>query len=320
MWQEYRNKIERLLIIVKAIKENEGLKREDLARLCGGVSRQTISNYLETLRKIGYPIVYNHESNGFELYRQDFVDLENNFTQDELLLLILALDSIKKFSRKDINDLKNKLLNFLPESSRENFRKVTRERNTYRTEGERSEFISLANIHEAIIKEQIICINYKSANSDKFKEEAVFPYAVVWQRDKCYLIAEGNNYDWPINYRLDRMKNVKIREKKGEIPETFNLEKYMARTWKMFSGPPVEVVLKFPKDIKTLVEDNFHPDYSEIVKEDEDNFILTATIRGLKGLKIWVLSLGEKIEVIKPEDFRKDILQTVHNMERKYQS
>lgn len=319
MWQEYRTKIERLLVIVKAIKENEGLKREDLARLCGGVSKQTISNYLETLRKMGYPIVFNHENNGFELYRQDFVDLENSFAQDELLLLLLALDSIKNFSRKDINDLKNKLLNFLPEKSREDFRKVVREMDTYPTIDEGSEFISLAKIHEAIIKEQFLNINYSSANSDGVKKEEVLPYTVVWQRDKCYLIAEVNEYDWPINYRLDRVKNVEVIEKQGKIPESFDLESYMARTWRMFSGPPVNVVLKFSNDIKTLVEDNFHADYREIVQKTGDKFLLKATIRGLKGLKIWILSLGEKVEVIKPEDFRREILQTARNIERKYQ-
>ncbi len=320
MWHKYRNKVTKLLMIVKAIKNNEDLKREDLARLCGGVSKQTVSNYINILRKIGYPIAYNYSKNGYELYRHDYTNLENGFTPDELLLLLLALDSLKNFSRRDVNNLKNKLLNFLPEDNRDEIQKVIREMNTYSTKKDENEFIFLAKVYEAIIDEKVLSIFYKSATSDKAERESVLPYAVVWKRDKCYLIAKNSNYEWPINYRLDRVEDVKITNEQKEIPDSFNLEKYVAQTWRMFSGPLVEVVLKFSKEIKSLVKDNFHVDYRSIENEDEEDFLLTANVRGLKGLKIWLLSLGENAEVLKPKYFRKEIMETVQSIERKYKN
>ena len=46
MNQKYQTKFARLMGIVKAIKERDGVTRKDLARLCGGVAEETISRYV----------------------------------------------------------------------------------------------------------------------------------------------------------------------------------------------------------------------------------------------------------------------------------
>lgn len=318
MWKKYKNKVERLLAIVIAIKNNKGLKRKDLARLCGGVREETISEYIGILKKLGYPIVFNFAENGYELYRQDYTDLNNNFTEEEVLILLLALNSVRSLSIQEVHNLKYKLLDLLSKKRKNQIEKIIGEITDNENFTNKGRLISLSKIQEAIIKERKIIFSYNSAQAKTAQKQKVVPYAITWQRDKCYLIAKGNN-EWPINYRLDRIVEIKITEEMAKIPEEFNLEKYIAQTWKMFSGPPGKIKLKFNSKLKTLVKDKFHSNYYNIIEEDKSEFTLTATIRGLEGLKIWLLSLGKDVEVIKPKKLREKMLATATEIKNIYE-
>jgi len=303
---------------VEAVKNNDNLKRRDLARLCGGVAEETVSDYIRTLKKLGYPIIYNYETGGYEFYREDYTDLDNSFTLEEVIFLLLALDSVQSIDREDIHNLKRKLLSLLPEEMRQEVKEVIERLSVGNSVGE-GKLISLGKIQQAILDEKKINLIYESAVANNPSTKQVIPYAVTWQRDKCYLIGSEEGSEEIINYRLDRIKDLNLTEEKGKLPEDFNLEDYLAETWRMFSGEPQEVVLKFSREIETLVTDNFAADYYEIIEETKGSFTIQTTVRGLEGLKIWLLSLGTQVKVIKPESLKKELLKTAQGLVEQYQ-
>ena len=133
------------------------------------------------------------------------------------------------------------------------------------------------------------------------------PYGINWDNNKGYLIGKDLKEEKIINYRLDRIEKLKITEKDIKIPDEFNLEEYTAKCWKMFFGDLINIELRFENSLLPLVKDKFEPKYYEIINRNENYFTIKTEIRGIDGLKIWLLSLGSKVKVIKPNFLKEEI-------------
>ena len=72
--EEYRI-VRNCLLILKVINDGHEVSRNDLAEICGGVSKRTIDRYLVILRDIGYNVSYNSHSRCYEIKNNDDVDL-----------------------------------------------------------------------------------------------------------------------------------------------------------------------------------------------------------------------------------------------------
>lgn len=57
---------------------------------------------------------------------------------------------------------------------------------------------------------------------------------------------------------------------------------------------------------------------AEILKEENGETHIRAEVYGW-GIRMWILSQGASLEVIKPEDFRQEIQETIQHMDSLYQ-
>ncbi|OCL26487.1 hypothetical protein U472_10850 [Orenia metallireducens] len=321
MEDRYKTKFDRLIAIAKAIKENSNLTSKDLSRLCGGVARQTISEYIKILKDVfGYPIAFNYQSNSYQYYREDYTDLDKGFTIDEIMLLLMALDSINNLAGVEIYNLQSRLISLVPIRVREEFKKVVEDFGFHQIKDtQQGNLNHITKINQAILEQKRLEFYY-SPSLFEDNQKIVSPYGLAWERDKCYLIAkeEGQAGGLIINYRLDRIIELEISKEESIIPEDFSLKEYLGETWKMFSGHPERMKLKFSNKLRTLVEDNFAQRPYQIIDESKEYFILETVARGIGGIKIWLLSLGTAVEVLEPESLREAILETAQGLVEKY--
>ncbi|MGM0502283.1 MAG: helix-turn-helix transcriptional regulator, partial [Bacillota bacterium] len=291
MDERSQKKLARIMSVARAIKKQEAVNREDLARVCGGVAKETVSRYIKFLRDLGYPIVFD-QKRGYHFYREDYTNLNDKFTREEIILLLMALDSLNNFGGSKIFNLQDKLLSLIS-SAADDIKEMRKKLNSDVVQEGKGNLYYINKINQAIIKEQQIKFSYAPAYLEQEEMECqVIPYGVAWQLDKCYLIAYDTADEKIINYRLDRIEKLDVTSEVGKIPDDFDLQEYVAQSWKMFFGDPQEVLLKFSQSLAPLVKDKFTEGFYEIVEEDEEEFVLQSTIRGIKGLKIWLLSLG----------------------------
>jgi predicted DNA-binding transcriptional regulator YafY len=139
-------------------------------------------------------------------------------------------------------------------------------------------------------------------------------YGLTWDNDKGYLIGKDLDEEKIINYRLDRIENIKITEENNEIPEGFNVEEYIAKCWKMFFGEAVKVEVKFNKYLLPLVKDKFDERYYEITNENDNSFIINTEVRGVHMFKNWLMSLGDQVEVLNPQSLKEDIVESAQKI------
>ena len=318
MDERSQNKLARIMSVARAIREKEAVNREELARVCGGVAKETVSRYIKFLRDFGYPINYDPERGCYHFYRNDYTNLDDNFSREEIVLLLMALDSLNNFGGSKIFNLQNKLLSLLSNAA-DDVKEMRAKLNSTSVQEGKGNLHYINKINQAIIDERQVVFNYKPAYLEQDSMECkVIPYGVTWHDDKCYLVAYDINDERIINYRLDRIKKLKIISEVGQIPDDFDLQQYVAQSWKMFFGEPQEVLLKFSQSLAPLIEDKFNENFYKITEENEECFILKTTVRGIKGLKIWLLGLEDNVEVLKPDFLREEIKETAKRILKQY--
>ena len=163
---------------------------------------------------------------------------------------------------------------------------------------------------------------YKSFNIDKEFEyrnnKEVYraePYGLVWNNGFYYFVAYDFKREKIVNYRVDRMKEIRITEESFD-KEYFNLAEHVGQCFNMFPGPVRYLKMKFHKKLLNSIIDRFGIE-ADIREYDEDHFSLETRVAITEGLVRWILSWGSDAQVLYPESLKKrveDEIKLMYNM------
>lgn len=261
------------------------------------VDRKAIKRNLLNLIEYGSSIEYREVSRK-EIFRkksvvsdEDSLDLEDKgipeddllwtdfylkqkFTNEELRLLIDSLLFSKHIPYSQVKELITKL------ESLSNIYFKSCSQYIYPLPVERTDnkqvFYNIAILDEAIRKKKKVLFEYAEYHTDKkmhlkkredgsVREYIITPYQMAVQEGKYYLICNYDKYDDISNYRVDRIRNIQILEKKGKPFETLkwsghqpmNLNKYMKEHVYMYSSENAFVKFRIVKAMISDVIDLF---------------------------------------------------------------
>ncbi len=316
----YYDKLQRLLKIISLIENKNGLNREKLTKLCGNVSRKTISRDIKTLRELGYEIVFDRNS-GYQFLDKEFIRISRNFTSLEALILILSLRANEGLPEEFRIQLESKLLSIFPSSVKRNLDEMIETSGlSLNKDGKAVAMETLKKIEKAVEANRKIKFSYTAADSpDESKSHKVVPYALVWRRDRNYLIGDLEYRDYsPINYRLDRIRNIKLLSEFGEVPDDFSLEDYLDSSWRMFGGEKQFVKIKFDREAKHVFENRLGEKLEDNLEKENGEFIYSGYVRGLEGLKTDLLGLGAHTEVLEPDNLREAVIDQARRLLESY--
>jgi len=236
-------------------------------------------------------------------------------------VLMLSIRANKNLPPNLCSKIENKLLTLFPSYVKQNLNKLLDSKQL--TLAENNSRISteiLDKLQRATAETRKIKFEYQAAESDgKTKQHKVVPYVIVWQRDRNYLIGDLVYRDYsPINYRLDRIKRLRLLDEFGEVPNEFDLNEYLGNTWRMFSGEEEFVKIKFDRRAKHVFENRLGSGLEENLEEKDGQFIFSGYIRGTEGLKTDLMALGDKAEVVGPKELRQEIVDRANRLIEKY--
>ena len=116
-----------------------------------------------------------------------------------------------------------------------------------------------AQIREALLTGRRLTFLYRSEGAEAPAYREVVPYGLLYGH-RVYLVAAFPWADEPVNYRLDRMSEVRVSDAIGTRPRDFNLDAYAARSFGVFQEEPYDVVLRFvPEVADEVAAFQFHP-------------------------------------------------------------
>jgi len=164
-------------------------------------------------------------------------------------------------------------------------------------------------------------MKYQSFESEGIKEWFLEPYFVdmTGVGFSVYVIGHAvrEGKEGIITFKLERMKDLEVLNKRFEIPPDINIGKLLASSWGIFTGDAISIVLKFSPHVTRRVKESvWH--ISQLIEETPDGGCrLSLQVNSALEITPWIRSWGPDVEVIEPlrlkEQFR-DWSETLYRL------
>lgn len=265
--------------------------------------RKSLYDDLEALRVLGIEVIGEKEGRNY-VYHVG----KKQFEIAELKLLVDAVQSSKFITVKKSGELIRKLTGFASEHEAAQLNRQVVVQGRIKTMNE-SIYLVIDSIHRAISENRRIRYEYmrwnlrKRLERRKSKPYEVSPWALVWDSENYYLIAYDAEAEMIKHFRVDKMRNITLTDRRREGRELFNeldLATYASVIFGMFGGEITRVKLQFENGLVGVLLDRFgreipiHPADREGWSETSVDVAVSDNFLG------WVFSLGKSIEIIEP--------------------
>ena len=315
----------RMLSMFERMTQGELLEKSVEAERFG-VNAKSIQRDIDDLRNYfleSYPdeidtgIFYDYRLKGYCLRR----DQHNWLTNQEILAIAKILLESRAFTKEEMNQLLDKLAmqSNLPE--RRSIKELIKnERFHYMPlKHQQALFPRLWEISDAIRRQVLIDISYIRIGDHKNIKRRLKPQGIIFSEYYFYLVAyiHESDYEFPTIYRLDRIADYKLTNENFYVPyeKRFQEGELRKRIQFMQSGSLMKLRLRFWGESLEAVLDRLPT--AHIIGQDNKSTIIEAEVFG-RGIKMWLLSQAQYLEILKPDDFRKEMHETIKAMEGVY--
>lgn len=299
-------KIDRLIGILSILLQKDKVTTAELAEKFE-VSRRTILRDIDTLNMSGIPVVSEQGQRGgvsiMDGYKVDRTILSSEDMQ-AILSGLKSLDSVSGTNRY-----------------RQLMEKISAD-DTASINADNHIIVDLSNwdksvvadkidlIKKAIEQQYIISFRYFSPNGES--KRRIEPYHLIFQWSNWYV--------WGYcclrnDYRMFKLTRLTDLECTGESCELREVPEYTCDKLRHTKGE-IEVTARFEKSLKWRIIDEFG---AEIPRFDESgDILLTFTWYDIPSFYSYILSFGDKAEIISPKEFRREFRELIKRISEKY--
>lgn len=327
MVSEQRDKSSRVLELYQTLLTGKTINKSDAAQVYG-VNPRSIQRDIDAIRnflaeqnaKSGciQTIEYDKTVNGYKLVTQDVNYLSNG----EMLAVCKILLSSRSLSKAEIASLLNRLLQLCvsqkDKTAIEGY--FANEIYNYIDPAHASPNVDLIwQTAEAIKTSHFVEITYTRLKKPGYITRVIEPVGILFSEYYFYLLGiivdqeKRKNFDkaddpFPTIYRLDRIQNIKTLNETFSIPyaERFQEGKYKNAIQFMYGGEPQRVVFEFSGLSIEPVLDRLP--MAEVQQEKDGPYTVSVDTFG-KGILIWLLSQGSRVNVLSPDVLRNEWLR-----------
>ncbi|MCR5651191.1 MAG: WYL domain-containing protein [Lachnospiraceae bacterium] len=267
--------------------------------------RKSLYDDLEALRVLGIDVI------GEKIGRDFFYHVGGKqFEIAELKLLVDAIQSSKFITEKKSNELIKKLTGMASEYEAAQLKRQVVVQGRVKTMNE-SIYYFVDDVHRAIAENRQISFEYMKWNEEKKmvrrRDEAyvVSPWALTWDDENYYLIAYDDEADCIKHFRVDKLKSIRVLDKKRagrDVFKAFDLAKYARMSFGMFGGDPVKVSIAFDNRLAGVFIDRFGTEIS-IRPAKKKGWSQTAVDVALSDQFFgWIFALGTGVSILGPKE------------------
>lgn len=179
-----------------------------------------------------------------------------------------------------------------------------------------------------IQEHNLIEITYaKAEHGNEMVTRLVEPVAILFSEFYFYLnafIVErgadgncGHKYNYPAIFRIDRIKTCRKTGDKFSVSyaDRFEEGEFRKRIQFMYAGELMRIQLRFYGENPEPVLDRLPT--AQIIGQKDHEYTINAEVYG-KGIVMWLLSQGSKIEVIRPESLRQEMKEKAEEILKLY--
>ena len=289
-------------ILYRYTDEAHPLSASEIAEMLKDVGieaeRKSIYNDMEMLAQYGLDIMkISGRDGGFFMGSREF-------ELAELKLLVDAVMSSRFITKRKSEQLVKKLSSFADEYDADDLKRQIFSINRIKGQNE-SILYTVDIINSAIRGKYRLCFRYCEWTTDmKLVPRKggdiyeVSPVILIWDDEYYYLVAYDAAVDMIKHYRVDKMKDVSVSEKKADKPSSkLDMNAYSGRMFGMFGGELVRIGLTCPADKIGILIDRFGQDIKITGKD-----VVTVHTEAVLSSQFygWIASVGPDIRLISP--------------------
>jgi predicted DNA-binding transcriptional regulator YafY len=176
-------------------------------------------------------------------------------------------------------------------------------------------------VHEALLKNRVLEIDYHSADSDSPKRFEVHPVALVHQGRVGYLVTMLYSYTDLRLLALHRMSKPVVRDQPARQAASFDLREYLEQEqdFGFPSGRNLRLQLRVSDWLaRHLRERPLSQDQTITPTNESAGHLVRATVPESERLVWWLRSHGEAVEVLKPAALRRRFAEEFRHIARYY--
>jgi predicted DNA-binding transcriptional regulator YafY len=319
--------LERLLHIDSFLRSKQRQTCDKLAEVLE-VSERTIRNDLAFLRdRYHAPLEFN-KKRGWYYTNSQWRLPSIALSQGELFALTLGARMLETYAgsayEKQLRSSIERLAERLPEQTRIHLEQLAQERITFRSGAQMLYFNPEVweQLEWACHESRKVWIRYYAASYNEESERVIDPYLIdIYRGSNPYLIAFCNKRQDFRDFRIDRIRELKVLDKSFQRDPNFNAEEYLASRFQYERGnQSFSVAIWFdPATAPFIRERRWHPT-QDIEEHADGSLTLQMKTPGLNDLKRWVLGYGKGAVVKAPPELVELMKGEVEAMQKLYDS
>lgn len=315
----------RVLALYQDLLDGGGVNAAEAAERFG-VSTKTIKRDINDIRNFLFEqraeqgvekdVVYDRKENRY------FLEGNEKLTSKELFALCKILLESRAFCKSEFDSIINKLMERCAnDKEQQHIREMlANERFHYCPPKHGRAVIDIIwDLSLAIKNHNRIKVVYERLTEPKHKERIIEPVGIMFSDFYFYLAAfiPEKQTEYPTIYRVDRICNLKILDEIFRVPYSNRFEEgeFRKRIQFMYGGDLLKLELKYYGESIEAIMDRLPT--AEILSHEDGCYTLKAEVFG-RGIKPWILSQTDKIEVVKPVELRNEMKEMIEKMLKRY--
>lgn len=295
--------------------------KEALAEYDITADRKSLYNDLRDLEILGIEVEGEQDGNR---YRYHVVN--RPFELPELKLLVDAIQSSKFITEKKSNSLIKKLETMVSEYDAQKLQRQVYVSGRIKAMNE-SIYYTVDAIHNAISENKKIRFQYFQWNVKKEMELRhggayyhISPWGLSWDDENYYLIGYDSDAEQIRHYRVDKMLRIQMSKEDREGREHFkklDMADYARKSFGMFRGEEQQVKLLVNNRMAGVIIDRFGKEVM-MIPADADHFRVSVDVHVSPQFLSWIISLGDDVKIIGPEDVVERMREEIRRLSRQY--
>ena len=298
--------ISRLFEMVYLLIDKKSMTANELAAHFE-VSKRTILRDIDTLSAAGIPIYTMQGKGGGIFIHDNYVLNKAVISKEEQSQILFALQSMSATEHIETGNILGKLRSLFEKQGNDWI-----EVDFSRWGNIHADKVKFETLKKAIINEQAVSFDYFSSSGET-ADRKIYPLKLVFKSKSWYL--QGfcllkNDYR---TFKINRMRNVDIVDDTFDS-KTFKIPKIESYECQM--PTLVNVTLRFASQVIYRVYDEF--DEQDIIKNEDGSYTVLVILPENDWLYEYILSFGMFVEVIEPQNVRKEIVRQIEKIKSIY--
>ncbi|MFH1808167.1 MAG: WYL domain-containing protein [Pseudomonadota bacterium] len=176
-------------------------------------------------------------------------------------------------------------------------------------------------VYAALLEDRRFEARYRRRGAEAAKQYVVDALGLVFRNDQIYLVGRVVGHDEPIQFLLHRMEQATLRDEPRQVPEGFDLDRYVRQGGFRY-GDRIEEIALCVRLSRAAALQLYETPLSDdqTITEQGDDLLVRASVRSDWQLSWWLLSFGDHAEVLEPAWLREQFTATAARMAARYAS